>query len=144
MPVQLQFEIEGEVQLSRRLLIAAEGVKTFDEPLENISKEVLRSFDENFDSRGSLFGGWAPRASTYKADWPLLEKSGDLRSGFDAAFTSQSVTFGNAIPYFKYHQSKQARSKLPRRVMMKLDQQRKNYIIKEFQKYLIKITRTRV
>lgn len=42
-----------------------------------------------------------------------------MKKGFDATFPDvNSVTIGNKMDYFKYHQSSAPRSKLPRRVMM--------------------------
>jgi hypothetical protein len=66
---------------------------------------------------------------------PLLERTGDLRHSFeDIMFDDYAVIF-NTAEYFKYHQSRAPRAKLPRRVMMKIDQARKQFIQKSFQKY---------
>lgn len=138
MPLLLQFEIEGEKQFSRRLSLMADGVEDFTEPLEKVEGEVMKSFDRNFAARGGLFGGWPPPAKNY--GHPLLEKTGEMRGAFVSVVSSDSVEFGNPTSYFKYHQSKEPRSKIPRRVMMKLDQQRRTFIVKAFQAYLIKLT----
>lgn len=131
----LDASIEGEQQLQRRLGIVADGVEDFSPPLENISDELLHSVDENFSQRGSLFGGWPPRK--VEQPWPLLEKSGELRGGFVSAVKSDYLEIGNFVSYFKFHQSNKPRARLPRRVMLKIDQQRKIYITKAFQEYLV-------
>lgn len=131
----LDASIEGEQQVSRRLGIVADGVEDFSEPLENIADELLHSTDENFSQRGGLFGGWPVRK--IDAPWPLLEKTGELRGGFMSAVKSDYAEIGNFVPYFKYHQSNKPRAHLPRRVMLKIDQQRKIYITKQFQEYLV-------
>lgn len=135
MPIYLSAELEGEQQLSRRLGIIADGVEDFSPALENIEKELLHSVDANFSQRGGLFGGWVPRKDDNP--WPLLEKTGELRGGFMSAVKSDYLEIGNSVSYFKYHQSNQPRARLPRRVMLKIDQTRKVFITKAFQEYLV-------
>jgi len=131
----LDASIEGEQQVQRRLGIVADGVEDFSPALENIADELLHSVDENFSQRGGLFGGWPPRK--VEQSWPLLEKTGELRGGFVSAVKSDYMELGNFVPYFKFHQSNKPRARLPRRVMLKIDQQRKIYITKQFQEYLV-------
>lgn len=138
MPVTLEFTIEGERQVARRLEIAADGVKDFSEPLGEVDKEVMHSVDLNYGARGALFGGWRPRTKSYP--WPLLEQTGTMRSSFVSKQDSTSVTFGNTDWKFPYHQSNKSRSKIPRRVMLKIDNIRRNFIIKAFQRYIIEVT----
>ncbi len=139
MAIELRFVIEGEVQLAAYLGTAANNVKDFRPALQKVSSELLKSFDLNYSSRGSLFGGWAPRTKSYP--WPLLEKSGAMRSAFSGAVSRDSVTLSNGVPYFKYHQSNQARTRLPRRTMMKIDAARRTFVIKAFQQHIIDVVR---
>lgn len=137
MPILLTADIEGEKELSRKLGIVADGVEDFTPALENIEKELVHSIDQNFSQRGGLFGGWQARKDSNP--WPLLENTGELRSGFVSAVKSDYLEIGNYVPYFKYHQSNKPRAHLPRRVMMKIDQERKVFINKAFQEYLVKL-----
>lgn len=140
MPVQLEANIEGEQQLSRRLMIVAKDIDNFKPPLEKIGSELRRVIDLNFTSRGSLFGGWKPRLKAYP--WPILEKTGSMRRSFKQKLGGNFVEIYNTADYFKYHQSRKSRStRLPRRVMMKLDQQRKEFVQKAFQAYIVDIIR---
>lgn len=139
MPVVLEADLEGEKQLSRRLLIVSDGISDWRDPLTNIAGELHNAIDSNFDSRGGLFGGWAPAAFDY--GHPLMEDSGELRENFQDEIGSDFVKITNPTPYFPYHQSNQPRSKLPRRVMMKLDQQRKTFITKAFQEHIVNTIR---
>ena len=146
MSVHLQFEIEGEKQVSVELGIAADGVKKWDKPLAKVGDTLLKSFDLNFAARGALFGGWPARKPQYKKGqrvdtWPLLEKTGAMRKGFRSDVNEDYVKLDNKLPYFKYHQSKEPRKKIPRRIMMKIDQQRRNEIIKIFQAHIVQVTR---
>lgn len=135
MVVQLSFSIEGEKQVSRKLAMSADGIENFDAPLRAIGKEMLRAVDSNFDSRGSLFGArWKARAKP--KPWPLLEKTGEMRRGFKDNLGEGYVEIYNVQDYFKYHQSNKPRKKLPRRLMLKIDQVRKVFIVKEFQRHI--------
>lgn len=133
----LEATLEGEQQLSRRLGIVADGVEDFTPALENIEKELLHSVEQNFDARGALFGPWPARKDSNP--WPLLEESGEMRGSFMSALKSDYLEIGNSDPKFKFHQSNKPRAHLPRRVMLKIDMDRKTFINKAFQEYLVKL-----
>ncbi len=140
MPIQITGSIEGEQQLSRRLLVVADGVSDFGPPFERIKDKLLTTFDANFGARGSFFGGWAPRKKDYP--WPILENTGTMRKNFQGESHRDFLKISNPTDYFKYHQSNQPRATaLPRRIMMKIDNERKVFIQKEMQKYLVDIIR---
>lgn len=141
MPVSLTATIEGDTELKRRLLIMSDGVKDFTAPLTASVAEVKRSIDLNFDEAGAIFesGGWIPRKQLY--NWPILNKTGKMKGSFTTSMTNTEAKIGNSADYFKYHQSNQSRKKIPRRIMLKLDQERKEFIQKAFQAYIIKLTR---
>lgn len=142
---QLSINIEGEQVISRRLLGVAYNLESFGDPLEEINKELQHTFEVNFAGRGSIFGGWAERVPQYKGGeridtWPLLEKSGDMAGSFDGVVTDTQLTVFNTDYKFPYHQSKAPRTtNLPRRVMIGLDQERKQFIVKTFQKYVSRL-----
>lgn len=141
MSLNLSIEIEGEKQLSAELLIAAGHIKDFSLPLAASAQELIKSFDMNFDRRGAMFGGWVARKKNYP--WPLMEKTGRLRGGFYSHTGKEQAVVGNAMmdAYGKYHQSNQSRRKMPRRVFMEIDEARRNYIIKAFQRHIVESTR---
>ena len=56
-----------------------------------------------------------------------------MREGFSGVASQYQVVVSNSAPYFVYHQSNQPREKLPRRVMMKMDNKRKELIVKIIQ-----------
>lgn len=136
--LQLNFEIEGEKQVSRRFNQIPQNLGSIQEPLRNIGTELLRSVDMNFASRGSLFDeAWQERTRNYP--WPLLQKTGRMRAGFKDNLGKDYVEIYNIEDYFKYHQSNKPRRHLPRRVMLKIDQQRRTFIVKEFQRHMQKV-----
>lgn len=133
--MDITFTIEGETQVARRLLVVADNIRNFDEPLEEVGNELMSTFELNFLLGGSLFGGWQPAAKDY--GHPLMEDTGELRENFGYVVNNSELTMFNTTPYFRYHQSKEARSKLPRRIMMMIDNERKNFIIRALQKYIL-------
>lgn len=145
--IDLTFNLEGAEVVHRRLGITAEGVKSFKEPLAQIGHNFMKTFDMNFDARGGLYGGWAPRKPRYYAGqridtWPLMERTGRMREAFAADVTKTGLVLGNSAPYFVYHQSNQPRTRLPRRVMMKIRDQDATMIVKEFQYYVVNLLRS--
>ncbi len=146
MPVTLNFSIEGQERVRRTLGIHVAGFKTYREPLGNIGKSLMKTFDVNFSGRGSLYGGWKPRKPQYRNGrrvdtWPLLERTGKLRKGFRSHPSSHQLVVDNDVPYFIYHQSRASRRKLPRRAMMALRRQEAEMVVKSFQAYLVALAR---
>jgi len=50
--------------------------------------------------------------------------------------SSEQAVIHNTAEYFKYHQSRQPRSRLPRRAMMALGNNQKAEIVRFFQAYI--------
>lgn len=137
----LSITLEGEQQLHRRLMIVTTGITDFSSPLKKIGSELQKTFQDNFAQDGGLFGGWQERTKDYP--WPILQKTGRMRQSFVEDVNKQNIAITNTAPYFMYHQSNKPRKRLPRRVMMKIDEQRKTFIIKAFQEYIVGLTRGR-
>jgi len=66
----------------------------------------------------------------------ILEATGRMRDSFQYESSNMWTRVFNTVNYFKYHQSRMPRTRLPRRVMMKLDNQRKQSIVQIFHKGL--------
>lgn len=141
--LELSFEIDGKV-VHRRLEVASDQFKTLKEPMDDIGRTLLKTFDTNFASRGGEYGGWKPRKPQYSGTrridtWPLMERTGRLRRGFRQDTGNFSVRLYNPTPYFRYHQLGTAR--LPKRVMMSLRQQDGRMIVSTVQRYVIESLR---
>jgi phage gpG-like protein len=132
--ITLNVTLEGEKQLSRRLLTIPHDISNWKIPLFRIGGEIRGSIDQNFSSRGALFGRWVPRKDNLPH--PLLEKTSAMRRNFKQSLGPDYIEIFNPTPYFKYHQSNKPRKKIPRRVMMKIDDERKRFIQREFQKHV--------
>lgn len=135
MAIELKVTLEGDVELSRRLLTIPDKIDNWYMPLYRVGQEVHRSVDANYSGRGSLFGKWEPRKDN--KPHPLLEKTKAMRNSFANKLGPNYLHIYNTAPYFKYHQSNQPRKRLPRRVMLKIDRERQQFIQKEFQAHII-------
>jgi hypothetical protein len=132
--MNIQFDIEGETQLHRRIKGIADGVKDWSWATNKIG-QYLKGFFTNdvFQSEGAIIGEkWVGGPYYHR-----LERTGKMRNSFLYKNDKMQVEISNSAPYFKYHQSKLPRKKLPRRVMMKLDEKRKQTIVKFFQEQII-------
>lgn len=144
----LSFSIEGEKQLSRRLRLTSDKVKDW-EPAFKQSAEYLHDIfsDKVFASQGGVIGErWSPLSKAYAFRknklYPgrgILEATGTMKNGFMTLWRPDMAQVWNKVEYFKYHQSNQARSKMPRRVMMKLAQAQRTQIVKVFHTYFASI-----
>lgn len=147
MAIQIDFEIEGEKQISRRLNIVADNITDFKAPLQLSASEFIRAFKQNFANEGAMLGEpWPKRKPVFKNGvrvdtWALLRKTTRMYNSFRGQVSATELEVINTAAQFKYHQSNKPRSKIPRRVMMKLDEARKRFVIKALQRYIINITR---
>ena len=131
--------IEGDLQLSRKLMGVSTDLNNFRVPLERSKSQLLHTTEINFKASGRLMGGWQPRKRLY--GWPILNKTGRMKNGFKSKVSSTRMEIWNPTTYFKYHQSNKPRRKLPRRVMLKIIGQDKRRIQKYFQEFVQKTTR---
>jgi len=129
--LDIQFVIEGEVQLNRRIGRIADGINNWNPATKQIGEYLTIFFGGDvFKTEGSVFKEkWAGGPN-----YNRLQRSGKMRNSFYYKHDSKQVEIGNTVKYFKYHQSNRPRkSRLPRRIMMKLDEARKQKIVKFFQ-----------
>jgi len=149
MTVSLTWSIEGEKQLARKLRGIGAGIKDWTDAFGEAGDRLKGIFEnEVFASEGAVIGErWQPLKPSYlaqkvKAGFPpdTLIKRGVMKSSFASDVKKDQATIYNTSPYFKYHQSKEARSKIPRRVMMKLGNKQKEIVVKIFHTYWYKKT----
>ena len=147
MAFHLEWEIEGDKQLSRRLRTLEKWPKDLTGPFRTASTNLKKIFEaEVFDTRGRVIGEQWKRLSPatvarkarsgYPSD-PLIA-TGAMKGSFRTIVTSDSAVIGNTAEYFKYHQSNKPRAKLPRRVMMKIGNNQKTMVVRVFQEHLRK------
>jgi len=142
MALELTFEIEGETELARKLVGVSEDLKNWYPEFRKTGELLLKTFRDNFDTQGKELGVmWQPLSESTIAEkkrlgYPLtpLIRSGLMRRSFQSDPGNKQVIVFNPMDYFQYHQSRQARTHIPRRIMMKIDEKRKQLIVKIFQK----------
>jgi phage gpG-like protein len=137
----LSFSIEGETALLRKLEGVEQEMKNWYPEFRKTGDMLQKTFRDNFDTEGSMLGKpWQPLAVTtvtkkarhgYPPD--VLVRTGKMKNAFRSQPNTTYVEIDNPTPYFVYHQSRQPRQKLPRRIMMHLDEKRKQMIVKIFQ-----------
>ena len=135
--IDITISIDGQVEIARRMDTMGHDIRDWHKPLGRISSNLLKAFDNNFASRGQMFGGWQARSKSYP--WPLLEKTGRLRKSFKGDVRGDALVLSNTSPYFKYHQ--RGTSRLPKRTMMALREAEKQMIVRQFQGHLIDTVR---
>src|ERR1035437_6576772 len=107
--VELKIALEGEQLMSRALMVSSVAIKDFRAPLAESAAFLQKTFQLNFEERGGLFGGWAPRKPQMRGGarvdtWPLLEKTGELRKSFYSTVSGDTAVLGNSDRIFAFHQ----------------------------------------
>lgn len=118
------------------------GLRNFKEPLLKAKETVMKETDKQWGSKGINLGTpWRSRKKTYP--WPILQKSGAMRGGFDwkPKKPKDYVIVLNKIDYFKYHQLGAPSNNLPQRVMLRMTKRLEKMITEEFKKYINKLTK---
>ena len=145
MAYQIQWVVEGQTELSRVLLGVASDLKDYSQPFRQSANMLVRQFSkEVFATQGAALGERWKRLSPYTVSQKArlgftggpLVRTGQMQRSFQSIVSSDQAVVRNTAPYFPYHQSNQPRSKLPRRVMMKLTQNSKAEIIRHFQEFI--------
>jgi phage gpG-like protein len=147
----LSFNIEGDIQISRNLTQLESNMKDWSPEFKDTG-EYLKGFfsGEVFDSEGSVFNEpWQALSPAYaiqkEKKYPgkgILVATGKMRDSFKYDNGSTYVRVYNdvqnsaGVNYFVFHQSNKPRYRLPRRIVMKLDERRKQDIIQIFRRGL--------
>ena len=147
MSFQIQWEIEGSRELSRVLNNVSRAAKDFKKPLGQSAVMLRKLFEGDvFVTEGAAIQRkWARLspatvASKARSGYPFPTKplvaTGKMQKSFYTRVYSEYAVVGNNADYFKYHQSNKPRKRLPRRVMMRIDNERKVEIVRFFQAHL--------
>jgi phage gpG-like protein len=144
--MQIEWTIEGEKQLSRRLQMVSTGLSDFTDAFKRTAEYLKDAFEDSFDTQGKNIGVTWPKLaqSTIKQKSrnypgaPMMVRTGVLRNGFMNLYKTDMAMVWNSVNYFKYHQSNKSRARLPRRIMMNLGNEQKESVVKFFQAYILK------
>ncbi|MDV7992061.1 phage virion morphogenesis protein [Rhodococcus sp. IEGM 1374] len=125
---RIQLKISGDGDVKKMLHNLGLTVTDLRPAMQDTGKYLTKFFaGEVFASRGQIIGEpWQRLSEPYASRKAKLYRKGVLvatgamQKSFHYATTNTSVTITNDDPKFRYHQSDEPRSKIPRRVMMKL------------------------
>lgn len=147
MPFQLSWSIEGEQQLLRNLRGIRESMRDWKPAYTQAAKELKSIFESDvFETKGRAINTtWKPLSPKYLAQKrregyppdPLI-RTGEMQKSFKGRVSTDYAEISNTANYFKYHQSKAARKKIPRRIMMKLGNDQKELVVKIFHTHFVK------
>lgn len=149
--LQIAITISGDKQTIEKLQKTGQGLANMGLAMNSIGKRLSSFYgNEVFASEGSAIDErWKPLSPKYKMykatghttmnskrkssmrTYPgagILVKTGSMKNSFKYDATKNSTTIRNTAPYFKYHQSTEARSKLPRRPMMGVNDNVRNIV----------------
>ena len=143
--LKIEFEIEGEKQVSLALEDVEVKIVNFAPPLKKVRKYLLKIWQLNFQTNGKLLGKpWKKlkpaTVKRKKGKGGILRDSGDMVRSFSGTVLKDSLVMKNSADQFAFHQSKQPRkSNLPRRIMMRINEQARQRILEIFNGYVNKI-----
>lgn len=149
---QIAWKIEGTKELSRVLVGMQNDLRDYRKPFTQSADMLTALFSgQVFESQGAVIGEkWkrlSPRTVARKAKlgYPAtpLVATGSMQRDFASVVKTNEAVISNGADYFKYHQSNKPRHVLPRRVMMKLNEDSKQRIVKFFQVYIREAMRGR-
>lgn len=125
--LELDMEVKGVKEATKMLTAVGLDVRDLKGAMTDVGDHAKKYFGgQVFASRGGVLGQPWPRLSpAYAAQkakrYPgrlVLVRTGLMQRSSKSTPSNMSVTIYNDAPWFKYHQSSAARTKIPRRVMI--------------------------
>jgi phage gpG-like protein len=139
--------VNGVSSITRKLATFGQSLENMTPAWDYIGRQLLLDFSHQFAQEGGVFGGrWAPLAESTVAQrtrkygpWfaahPILVGTGALEASVEQRGAAgnvfqvgaNSLTVGTTVPYAVYHNSSGPRTRLPRRQIVGLSNQRIGY-----------------
>jgi len=145
MPLKISGKVDGLDKVSGLFDDVNKNLKNFKEPLKGATNYMLGEVEKNYNSEGGLLTNkWkklSPGYAKRKKSGAILVDTGKMKDSFWSRVGKDKAMIGNSAKYFKYHQSKLPRQKIPRRVMLNIRRKQQTEIYRFFTKFLNKITR---
>jgi phage gpG-like protein len=135
--MQVRVVVTGDKQLISKLTALGPKLSEFSAAFAILGKELTDYYaGKGFASQGGIFGeSWKQLSPVYASkkgrNFPgrgILVASGTMQRNFSFSATPTTLTIGNDTPYFKYHQSTEPRSKMPRRASMGVNSEVKSIV----------------
>lgn len=137
--------VTGLEDVQRKLKNLSQATSDLSPVMGDVGQYLSRFFSsEVFASRGGVIGEpWAPLSARYAAlkakqypGRPPLVRTGVMQRSFKYDKGAHFARIYNNSPVFDYHQSNSPRSKMPERVMMKVDDAREREIGRLIEKFI--------
>lgn len=145
--LNINITITGDRKTITQLKQMSDSFKNWKPELQQIG-DYLKEFyaNEVFETEGAIIGSrWSPLSPNYefqkRKKYPgrgILEATGDLRKGYKVKARKNTMELTNPTPYGVFHQ--QGRG-VPKRVLLRLDESRKDDVVKIFKQGLVKKVR---
>jgi phage gpG-like protein len=145
MAFHIQWSVEGEKQLSRKLIGLGGLLRDYTYPLTDSAEYLKGIYSKDvFETKGAVIGERWKRLSPYtvaqkaRKGFPSdpLVATGAMQGSFRTLVSSNQAVIFNTAEYFKYHQSRAPRTTIPRRVMMKIHHDQRAEIVRFFQEHI--------
>jgi len=142
--VQLSVTIEGDKALIRKYNKLKGQLTDFSKEMRYLSKWFEKFFSQDvFATEGDVLGEQWPRLGSKYEYWKriryagrgILERSGKLRRGYTSKSGKDYAAIRNTVAYAIYHQ--EGTSKMPQRLLVKIDKERREFIIGVFRDAVI-------
>lgn len=145
--MQYEISIENSGQIKAKIAKLQSSLMDWNQSFSSIGRAFKAYYSSvPFTSRGTIYGKpWTalnPSYKTWKADKypgrPMLIREGDLSKGFDFVSTTNSVRLFNRVDYFEKHQKGLG---VPQRIIMALNEDRKQAAVDELKQELARKVR---
>jgi hypothetical protein len=125
--MQVRVVVTGDKQLISKLTALGPKLSEFSAAFAILGKELTDYYaGKGFASQGGIFGeSWKQLSPVYASK---KGRNFPGRGILVASATPTTLTIGNDTPYFKYHQSTEPRSKMPRRASMGVNSEVKSIV----------------
>lgn len=152
MPLRITLEMFGETEMDRELLGFSERARNMRPVWSEIHQDFMDIERFQFESQGSLSGGWAPlKQSTINAkeragfDTRIMFRTGALFDSLTESgdenhvvhITADTLRIGSSVGYGVYHQSRAERKHLVRRPLVVLTPAVKKAWVKMIQRWIV-------
>lgn len=130
--MQIAVSITGDKQLISKLTALGPKLMEFSVAFGILGKELTNYYaGKAFVSQGGVYGEtWPQLSPVYAANkgkrFPgrgILVATGEMQRSFSFTATPNTLIIGNDAPYFKYHQSTEPRTKIPRRASLGVNEE---------------------
>jgi len=139
--LNVRVEVRGDKRILAQLKSVMSAFKDWKPELQAVGDYLVSFYrDPVFETEGGIFAArWAALSQPYQAhkttNWPgrgILEASGTLRKSYETRVFSQLLQLINPTEYAVLHQW--GTSRMPARVLIKVDDARRAQIIDIFKK----------